>query len=294
MEKFVNEVTAKLMTKFSCEDVVKIREIFYSTLKDYDLVPKKNDIAIVNEEYPRELTIYLASRKIDGLRDKTLKNYRIEIEKLLLFLHKPIKEINTEDLRLYYYEIQKSRNISNVTLNTTRRYINAFFTWLHDNEYIDRNPCAPIKPVKCEKKIKKALTDLEIEKLRMACKNNFERAVIEVLYATACRASELVNIKISDINFDTKEVNIIQGKGNKSRISYLNAKAVIAIQEYLKDRDWETVYLFEATKKPHNHVSIRWIEKTCRDLQDRTGIRIHPHKMRRTAATNLWKKGMPV
>lgn len=294
MEQFVNELSAKLITKFSREDIVKIKDMIYSTLKEYDVVPKKNELITLENSEPHELKIYLVSRKIEGLQDSTLKQYSSVLRDMLRFINKPLGKIKTEDLRLYLYQIKTQNGLSDCTLDTRRAYIYSFFTWLVNNEYLEKNPCAAIAPIKYEKKLKKSLTDIELEKLRVACKNNYERAVIEVLYATACRVSELTNIKLEDIDYERNEVNIIQGKGNKSRVTFLNAKAIVAIQEYVKDRNYPTIYLFEASKKPHNKLSSRSIEKTCASLEARTGIRIHPHKVRRTTATNLWRKGVPL
>lgn len=292
MEKFVDELSARLITKFSREDVIVIKEIIYSTLKDYDIVPKTYELMTMDYVNPRELKIYLVSRQIDGLSDKSLDNYRKELQKMLGFINKAVKDIKTEDIRLYLYDLKSRGKVSDSTLNTRRSYISAFFTWLNNNNYLDSNPTASISPIKFEKKIKKALTDIEMEKLRVVCKNNYERAVLEVLYSTACRVSELVNIKFEDIDYEKKEVSVIRGKGKKSRITCLNARAIVAIREYVKNRDYPTVYLFEASRKPHNQLSARSIEKVCESLKERSGIIIYPHKVRRTTATNLWKKGM--
>ena len=294
MEKFINELASKLSTKFSNEQIVIIKEILYSTLKDFDVVPKCTDLTFKTTDYPRELKIYLVSRKIEGLSDNTLRQYKRELELFFGRVNKPLDKISAEDIRLYLFETKENGNLDNRTLDTKKNYISSFFKWLVNNDYLEKNPCKSIPAFKYEKKINKSLTDFEMEKLRNACENNYERAVVEVLYSTACRVSELTNIKFEDIDYDKKEINIVQGKGNKSRITFLNAKALLAIQEYVKDRDYPTVYLFEASKKPHNKLSTRSIEKVCNALEKRTGIRIHPHKLRRTTATNLWKKGMPL
>ena len=134
----------------------------------------------------------------------------------------------------------------------------------------------------------------EIEKLRKACKNDLDMAILEVLYSTALRVSELVNLKIEDIDIQNGEVKVTRGKGNKQRISYLSARAIIAIQDYLNNRTWESVYLFENPRKPHNRLSARTIQRHTLALEIKTGIKLHPHKIRRTTATHLWNKGMPL
>lgn len=294
MEKLVNEVVFRLGTKIPKENVEIVRNVLYLVLKDYEITEKTTEIAVVENDLLREAKVYLAARHIDGLSDGTLVQYKRTLDRFFLIVHKDVKDITTEDCRIFFYKIQEQNHMGNRSLDTQRSYMMAFFTWIVDNEYINRNPMTPIRPFKYEKKIKKALTDMEIEKLRHASKNTYERAIIEVLYSTACRVSELVNIKLEDINLNTGDVYIMHGKGKKQRLSYLNAKAIIAIQEYIKDRNYPSVYLFENFRKPHNQLKTAAIQRKMRELEKRTGIRVHPHKLRRTTATHLWKKGMPL
>lgn len=294
MERFVNELSAKLINKFSLKDLIVIREAIYSVLNEYDVVPKKNELVVANNTCPRELNIYLAMKKLEGTMDSSLKIYKAELTKMLCFINKPLNEIAADDLRFYFYSIQSQNKLDTVTLNNKRLYINSFFSWLINNGYISKNPCAVIAPFKKRKVSKMPLSDLEMEKIRIACKNSYERAVIEVLYSTACRVSELTDIRFEDIDFDKKEIYIRHGKGDKPRTTFLNAKSLVAIQEYIKGRDYPTEYLFETSRKPHHKMSSRNIEKTCKSLEQRTGIKLHPHKIRRTTATDLLKKGVPI
>lgn len=294
MEKLVNDVVLRLVTKIPKENVEIVRNVLYLVLKDYEVTAKTTELAVVENELPREAKIYLAARHVDGLSDGSIYQYKRTLDKFFAIIPKDIKDITTEDCRIFFYKIQEQNHMSNRSLDTQRSYMMAFFTWIVDNEYSNRNPMTPIKPFKYEKKIKKELTDMEIEKLRHASESSYERAIIEVLYSTACRVSELVNIKLEDIDLAKGEVYIMHGKGNKQRLSYLNAKAIIAIQEYIKDRDYPSVYLFENFRKPHGQLKTAAIQKKMRDLEKKTGIRVHPHKFRRTTATHLWKKGMPL
>ena len=131
--------------------------------------------------------------------------------------------------------------MKDISLNNNRNAICAFFRWLVDNEYIVKNPCAAIKNIKYEKHTRHGLSAIDMEKLRAACVSDRDRAMIEFLYATGCRCDELVNVKLSDIDFERKEV-LLFGKGKKERISYLNARSIVAIQKYLKDRGGTSFY----------------------------------------------------
>lgn len=294
MEKFVNDVVFKLSDKLSVEDIEVVKNVLYVTLQDYEISQNKYEVAIPDNDLPKEAKIFFVSRKIDGLKEGSLKQYKRTVTKFFETVNKPVTEVKTEDCRLFFFLLQNNSKISLRSLDNQRIYLNAFFSWLTDNEYIPRNPCKSIKKFKYPKTEKHALTDIEMAKLRKACKNNYERAIIEVLYATACRVSELVDIRLDDVDFTTRDVIIRHGKGDKERTTWLNPEALLAIQDYIKDRDYPTEWLFESCRKPHQKLGIRTIERKTKELEKRTGIKIYPHKVRRTTATYLLKKGMPI
>lgn len=76
------------------------------------------------------------------------------------------------------------------------------------------------------------MSQIELENIRLACKTKREKAIVEVLYSTGCRVTELERINVPDVNFETKEI-VLLGKGDKNRISYLNAKAEVSLKDYL-------------------------------------------------------------
>ena len=294
MEKLVNDVMFRLSTKIPRENIEIVRTVLYNVLQDYDISQRVTDLAIPTEDLPKEAKIYLVSRKIDGLSDNSLCRYKESLTRFFDVVHKPVGDVQTEDIRLYFYHLQNTCKMNNLSLNNQRVNLNTFFNWLNNNEYITRNPCCPIKPFKYEKKKKSALSTMELEKLRLACKNNYDRAVIEVLYSTSCRVSELVDIRMDDVDLAKGEISIRHGKGNKFRNSYLSPKAILAIQDYLSDRDYQYEYLFEKSKKPYGQLTTRSIEQRVSEIKERAGIDVSPHKMRRTSATHLFERGMPI
>ena len=183
--------------------------------------------------------------------------------------------------------------MKDVSLNNQRTYICAFYKWLVDNDYLTKNPCANIKVIKHEKHTRHSLSGIDMEKLRDACENERDRALIEFLYATACRCEELVNVKISDVDFDSKEV-LLFGKGRKERISYLNARAVVAIQKYLEKRKGNSEYLFCKQRAPYSKLTTRTIEKEITKIGEKAGVSVSPHIIRHTTATDAIGKGMPI
>lgn len=163
-------------------------------------------------------------------------------------------------------------------------------------EYLCRNPAGNIDPIKYERRHKRAMSQLDLEKVRLACSTKREKAIIEMLYSTGCRVTELERLNISDIDFETKEVALF-GKGSKHRISYLNARAEVALKEYLATREDTNVALFVYERNPHSRLKKNGIEAIIRKLMERTdGVTTHvtPHVFRHTTATTALNRGMSI
>lgn len=225
----------------------------------------------------------------------TIKLYYRSISHFLFYVNKPVEDITTGDILAFLHSYQATRKVKDITLDNTRIHISAFYNWLVNSDYIDKNPCKKIKPIKHEKNTRHPLTAVQMEKLRNSCTNLRDKAIIEFLYATACRVGELVIIKKSDVDFDRKEVHLF-GKGKKHRLSYLNARAVVALQAYLTSREDDSDYLFVGLRRPHEQLSTRSVELLLKKYGQKAGIdaKCTPHVIRHTTATDAINKGMPV
>lgn len=293
MESALNEFMVRLEGKIAVQDMIIVKRQLEMFLKDYDLVRKETSLTVLREDLFREVKEYLVSLKIEGLSDKTLKQYKSSLQKFLCNVNKPCTEITANDVKVYLYNLKQLTGMKDVSLNNQRTYICAFFKWLFDNEYLTKNPCSNIREIKHEKYTRHPLSAIDMEKLRAVCNNDRDRALVEFFYATACRCEELVNVKIADVDFDRKEV-LLFGKGRKERISYLNARAVVALQTYLKNRKGTSEYLFCKQKRPYSKITTRTVEEIINKLGERAGIKVSPHIIRHTTATDAISNGMPI
>jgi integrase/recombinase XerD len=182
--------------------------------------------------------------------------------------------------------------IKNSTLGTTVTALKSFFSWLADQEYIRKSPMKNIKQTKPEKRVRKALTDEELELLRSTCKTDREKSIIEFFYSTGCRLDEVVKLNKEDINWFNKSCMVI-GKGDKEREVYISARASLFLKNYLQGRRDSNPALFVSGKLPHGRLGYRSFEEIFRELGERAGINknVHPHIMRHTMATNLLRNG---
>lgn len=117
------------------------------------------------------------------------------------------------------------------------------------------------------------------------------------MYSTGCRVSELANLKKSDIDWDKKSVHLL-GKGNKHRTSFINAKAEIALKDYLAVRKDDNDSLFVSDRRPHKPMGKDGLEKIVRNISKRANEnmnkKVTPHVLRHTMATTAIQNGMPV
>lgn len=295
MEQFVNEVMEKLSHKIPDENLVMIRSVLFYVGKGYEINPISTELATVPEGLPREAKEYLVTKKIEGLSKDTLKQYHDAILRFSEKVRKPVAQVTTQDIRVYLYQLEEESNMSDRSLENQRMYVCCFFKWLAVNGYIMRNPGENVAPIKYEKKIREPLTDTEMEALRSVCNTPYEKAVVETLYSTGCRVSELINIRIKDIDFETREVQVY-GKGKKHRITYLNARSVLCIRLMLGARSYPSEYLFENERAPHGQLCKRTIETMVKRLGQEAQIpdRVFPHRIRHTTATDALKRGMEI
>lgn len=242
------------------------------------------------------LSEYIDSCRYEKMSTGTIENYQLVIGKMLRKLQLPIEEITTNDLRTYLHHYQLERNVGDSTLNKYREYIRSFFKWCCNEGYATKNPAVNLKPVRSEKKQKEFLTQTDLEYIRQACKTKRDLAIVEVLYSTGCRVSELCNLRIDDVDWPTKTVHLF-GKGKKHCISYLNAKAEISLKNYLTGRQDDCEYLI-VTERGHHQMTASAVQKVLRsiseELCEKVNKPITPHIFRHTTATTAMQHGMPV
>lgn len=266
---------------------------------DYDINKKPTELIPVDEIFPNEYKAYMVCKKIEGLSEGTLYMYKNHLEHFLMEVSKPLEDITTNDIRVYLYNAKATREkASDCYIDHMRLIINGFFQWLADEGYIERNVCASIKRIKFEQKERHPLTMEEVVALRDACDNDRDRALLEVMYSTGCRITELSNLKKSDINFDAKEVHLF-GKGKKNRTSYLNATSIFYLKRYFKEREAHESEanpesVFVGFKRPYKVLRQSAIRLIIRKLGEKAGVqeRVFPHRVRHSTATHALNRGM--
>jgi len=292
----VEEAIIRILGKTELESVgieqSALRTILEEVLYQYNIQPQCTDIVLVNDIRDK-IVLFLTVKKLDGLSKNTLNSYKLHLVRFSSFTHKNIGDITVMDIRIYLAELMKQKNIKNTTLNTEISVLKSFFGWLADNEYINKSPMNQIKQAKVDKRLRKSLNQEELERLRDACKTSRQRALLEFMFSTGCRLSEIVSVNRLDLNWNDRSLKVI-GKGNKERQVYFSEKAKLYIKKYMLECGInESEALFITERKPYKRLENRAIQCEISKIAKSAGFdkAIFPHLLRHTMATLALKSG---
>ena len=294
-EQFIDGFMAELNGEVPDEYLRTIRNKLALYVNNFDVKTRETAVTKYTGYLPDFYKAFIVSRKIEGLSKKTLELYNLYLDDFFFTVNKKAEDITANDIRVYLYTTQESRNISNRTLDSRRTAIHAFFEWAANEGYVNKNPCRSIKNMKYERTQKKPLSEMELERIRLSCQTVREKAMIEFLYSTGARVTEACTVKKEDVDFYKGEV-VVLGKGNKHRKTYLNARSKLFLKQYLELRNDESEYLFVSERKPHEALKKEAVERNIRIIGKRAGLDrpLTPHLFRHTLATLMLQRGTPI
>ena len=226
--------------------------------------------------------------------DNTVGAYMNDLNKYEEFLKKDILESDTEDLEKYLKYI---KNLESTTVAHKITSIKSYFNYNIKRGIVSVNPADKVSRPKLTKHLPEYLTEEEVGKLLdVEVKSPYDyrnKTILELLYSSGIRISELVNIKTP--NYDSEECLIrIMGKGSKERIVFFNNHSLIAINKYLENRGFNNDYLVLNNKG--KEISVRGIELIIKNVIDKACLKVHvsPHTFRHTFATHMLSNGCPL
>ena len=249
----------------------------------------KDCTAYCNEQ---DIDMFIDAKRVENLSPRTLTYYDQTIRKCIDYIGKPVRLIDANDIRRCLSWAMTERKCTPTTVNNERRVLSTFFQWLENEDIIRKSPVKRTKSLKEERGDKKPFTDEDVAKLREACLDDRERAVVELLLSSGMRVSELCGLNRSDMNMQERECEVL-GKGRKRRTCYFSAEAKMYLERYLGLRVDENPALIVSMKKPFRRMTPSAIEGMVRRVGRRAEVNnTHPHRFRRTMATNNLRRGM--
>lgn len=291
--KLIMSIMTRAMKIVPIEIARQIQDIIESELKDVDVTASCTAL-VAYTGAPSSLRYFIASKRLQGLSDGTLVAYERTLGKFLATIQKNVEDISELDCKAYLAAYRQS-GAKITTADTMRSILRSFFSWCELSNLVRISPMRAITRFKMPQRKPKALTRTELEKIRLACRDARDRAIVEAYYSTACRVSELVAVTREQIDFGTGRIVVI-GKGNKERTVSLTETAAMYVQQYLATRTDLNPALFTTDKDPHRTLGIRAIQDVFKRLGIAAGLtkRVHPHLMRHTRATNMLKSNVSI
>lgn len=249
-------------------------------------------------KYVEDYLLFLKTEK--KLGDNTINSYMLDLEDFFKTFNGSIESCTKKDILTYI------SSINGLEVNTVNRHISSlksFFNYLVDESIIKVSPMEEVSSLKSPKKLPKYLSISEVNKLlNIPLNSEFDyrnKAMLELMYATGLRVSELVSIEYSNIDFENSIIRV-NGKGKKERIIPLGEVASYYLKVYLNDyrskllkRNTYNQVFLNNHGKPITRQGFNYILENIREL---TGItkEITPHVLRHSFATHLLEGGADI
>lgn len=296
MQEFRDRILSILGVNFSAEQLSMIDCAIRDAGKDFKIERKEETLpAIRRQGSEQEIVEYLNRKKLKGCAGSTIGQYRQALLAFNAVTQKHIQEVVDTDIIEFLEKYEAYRNIGKARKDDLRRILNGFFRYMSDCGRISRNPMVTIDKIKVPVRLRYPLSRTELTRVRRACRTARDLALVDFMFSTGCRVSEVVSVNRSDIDYANMSIRVI-GKGNKERYVFLNTDAVVLLSEYFGEREDKNDALFVSNRRPHGRLKKTAIEKIVRELgvQAKLPRRLFPHIFRHTMATYLYNHGMRI
>ena len=255
----------------------------------------------MNNEFKKDPLIrsFLDSLFIEkGLSKNTIKSYESDLKEFFAWCHNIHKKLpsklTSSSINIYLGHLF-NKNIKSSSVNRKLSTLKAFYIFLYKQKLILKIPTEDIETPKIQKKLPSTLSENEVEKLLKAPKDKNiielrDKAMLEMLYATGMRISELVNLK--EVNVDkNRQVVKVLGKGSKERLIPFGDEALDSLQKYLHKRNSRNIYIFLNNRD--NKLSRVGFWQRVKIYLKRVHLKsdITPHTLRHAFATHLLNRG---
>ena len=205
-----------------------------------------------------------------------------------------IKDIELEDIEDYLLD-QKERGIATASRSRSVYILRSFYKYCVKKDIVKKNIANLMEPVKVKQKERDFLTEEEFEALIEAIRQPVIKTVVQTMFYTGGRVSEIIHLKLEDVDLENKVMHIIEGKGGKDRDIPINDKLCNILQNYLeniREADSNRFFALESTGK----VSNSYINRLIKEAADEIGLEkeVSAHVLRHSFGTNLLEKGASV
>lgn len=254
-----------------------------------------------NYNFKEEIKNYIKHITVRNYSKQTIKNY----ERILLQFNEELELNDVADDENHFVRFFEDYILSFFNKDMSAGYCYQILIVVRNLlQYMGITHLDSFEPIKRPKTIPKPLNEEQLFDLFHSVQYNTEtdseaylnramrdELILYFFYATGVRVSELCNIKLEDLNFNDNTLKINKGKGDKERIVIFDKITSKILNNYLKHRTVKSRYLFP-NNNTGNKLTSRAIQKICKKYGKKCGLKVTPHMLRHSFATNLHIKGM--
>lgn len=221
---------------------------------------------------------------------ETIRTYKIALKQFFEFSQKKYNEVQARDIRNWLANMTET-GLQPRSIQMKLSAIKSFYQYLKEENHLSNNPALKVKTPQKEDSLPYYLDKRQLAQLQELTKENpRDRAIVEALYATGVRISELLNIHMEDIKWDSRQIWIRKGKGTKERYVLFSYECAERLKYYLDRREINNKYLF--SNENDRPLSRALVQMQFRQYSKDLGFRVSPHTLRHTYAAHLAEKGM--
>ncbi len=223
---------------------------------------------------------------ISGYSPMTIKMYLGYFSEFAKFAKKPADQAERDDIVAFLAEKKEKGKVSNATLALAHAALHFFYRNILHKKIVE-----DIKIAKKAKKLPTVLSKDEVRALIKATKPKRDRLIVEFLYSSGCRVSEVVKLQTENLNYKERIGAVKGGKGNKDRTIILSKEWVKRVKKYIDRKKVKTPFVF--SKKNGKPLSTDTVQRIVKEAAEKAGIqkRVTPHSLRHSYATHLLEAG---
>lgn len=294
--ELVRRVLGDMDELCDARQLMNLSNVLEDTLKRYSIaVSETSNIPVdVDKVNNHLINRFKQAKESQGLSSKTLRFYENTLDMLaLVYPEKALSQLTADNIRDWFHYLINEKGTTEVTVDNYRRNLNSFYTFCTLEGLILKNPVKKIKAIKRPYQVKQPFSELESVILRDNIHDTRTRAIFELLISSGLRLGELESLNRTSIDLN-ECTGYVMGKGSKERKFYFSIAAKYYIEKYLETRTDDNIALF-VSNKGGSRLKHSGIGRNLRELGYSCGVKdVHPHRFRRTFATNLLRRGVPL
>lgn len=273
------------------EDCGKLKPFLAKTISDYEISNRNTELQTLYDSNNQIIEEFLTIKRVRGGSLETYYNRKYTYNMFCSFINKPLPQVKTIDILAWIAFLEKTRKLS--TCNSYRSSLSSLLTWMTKKKYFKDNPMEDVDTIKYDKSVEKCFNKVELEDINYYCKKPMHRAIVKLLFSSGIRCAELVELKWSDIDMETNDLLVREGKGGKSRYTRIDDVTKKCLLEYKNQMKYESEYVFPSRyrgivgKRTTDSV---WL--ILKNIGIDAGVNhVHPHRFRKNFCKALVDSG---